>query len=221
MGYGHTLTANASILSVDVETDIRGRATDFLHCSESALFKDGASFLNAFAPTLPDRHGTFAILESTPASYDDNFHRMYERALSGDSLYTPLFFAWQDFHENVAHCSIEEANEIMNDLHTKHARFGNEVELVNKYDISPEQIKWRRNQLRDRTLDWFKKEYPSSIEDAFAAADSRNVFDMKVLREQADKAVEPKSQGQFNTRTPLHWEKPPQLQLQSEGLVQI
>lgn len=220
-GYGHILNHNSSTLSVEVETDIRGRGLDFMHCSEKAFFKDGAKFLNAVAPTLPDKHGTFAILESTPQGYDDHFHRMYERCVTGDSLYTALFFAWQEFHENVASCSPEEKDEIMNDLHVKHIKFGNEIELVNKYNLQPEQIKWRRNVLKDRTLDWFKKEYPASIEDAFAAADSRNVFDMSVLRKQLDRSTEPILQGEFNTRAPFHWQKPPQLQLQSEGLVRI
>ena len=220
-GYGYTLTHNQSVLSVDVEAEIRGRATDYLHCSEAAFFKNLAEFLDAYRPTLPDRHGTFAILESTPHAYDDYFHRMYERALQGNSTYTPLFFSWQSFAENKIHCTEEERSDIMNSLHTKHSKFGNEVELVTRYDVTAEQLKWRRSQLLDMDLDRFRKEWPSSIEEAFSAADSSNVFDMKVLREMSKNAIEPVSQGEMRVAVALHHKKPPNFRLQSEGLIKI
>ena len=220
-GHGHTFTKNYSTLSVDVEAEIRGRATDFLHCSEFAFFKDGAGFLNAYRPTLPDRHGTFAILESTPHAYDDHFHRMYEDALAGNSTYTPLFFAWQEFAENQIAVTEEEEAEILNSLHVQHTKFGNELQLVRDYGVSAGQIKWRRNQLMDMDLDSFRREWPSSIEEAFAEADTRNVFDMDVLRQMARTAKEPRNQGEMRTEVSLHWQKPSRFLLRHEGLVQI
>ena len=218
-GSGYSLIHNGSILAVDREAEVRGRATDFLHCSEFAYFKDGRVFLNAYRPTLPEVHGTFAILESTPRNYDDNFHRMFEQALNGDSAYAPLFFPWQEFEENYMACSAQEEEEIMNKLHKSHPKYGNEVQLVNTFDVTAGQIKWRRNFLKDGDLESFKKEYPSSIEEAFSAADSRNVFDMAVLREM--KTSEPEEQGEMNVNRPLHWQKVPELVSQPQGLIQI
>ena len=218
-GSGHILRHNGSLLAVDREAEVRGRATDFLHCSEFAYFKDGASFLNAYRPTLPDKHGTFAILESTPRGYDDNFHRMFEEALNGDSNYAPIFIPWHEFHENFISFSPAEEEEIMNGLHKNHPKYGNEVELVEEYEVNAGQIKWRRNYLKDSDLESFKKEYPASIEEAFSAADSRNVFDMAVLR--GMKTKEPEEQGEMDVSQAFHWKKTPELQSEPQGLIQI
>ena len=218
-GDGHRLKKNRSMLSVEVESKLLGRASDALHCSEFAFFKDGQDFLNTYHPSLTDSHGTFSILESTPSAYDDHFHRMFERALSGKRAYSALFFAWWQFEENRMYCSAEEEKQIMNGLHIKHPTYGNEQELVDKYNVQADQLKWRRYRLDDTDLDSFYKLYPASIEEAFQAADSRNVFDMAVLRGMEKK--EPIKQGIMNVNRPYHWEKPPAFELQPQGLIQI
>ena len=225
--YGYALKHNGSLLAVDVESEIRGRATDFLHCSEFAYFKDGAAFLNAYQPTLKPVHGTFAILESTPRTYDDNFHRMFQKALDNQSNYTPLFFPWFEHEENRRYCSRQDVEEIMNGLHKNHPVFGNEVELVEEHEVEAEQLAWRRHYLKDSDLNSFRKEYPASIDEAFSAADSRNVFDMAVLRDLNSKAKEPLRQGRMNINRAMHWEKPPEFKatdpkdITAPGLIQL
>ena len=220
-GHGRTLVHNKSNLLIDVETDIRGRDSGYLHCSEIAFFKNAAKFLSAFEPSIPYEHGTFIILESTPAAYDDHFHRMYEASINGETSYTPIFIPWQDFEHNQLPCTESEAEDIMNNLHARHSRYGNEIDAVEKHNLTPEQVKWRRKKLGERDMNSFLKEYPGSVEEAFAAADSLNVFDMNALRFLRARAVEPSRQGEMRTDVALHWEKPPSLELQSLGLVQI
>ncbi len=151
----------------------RGETINFLHKSEKAFWDDNGGLLdkslNATVPKLP---GTFIIDETTANGYN-RFKDEWDRSVRGENDYTPIFLPW--------YLSEEYALKTPKGF----TMTEDEKKLALKYDLTKEQIYWRRytidNDFEGREL-FFDQEYPISPEVAFIAS-GMGVFGGDLTRE--------------------------------------
>jgi hypothetical protein len=125
----------------NMETGRGGTYSDF-HGSEVAFWRDAKRIIaGAMQGGNPD-----AVLESTPNGAQGYFYELAMEALRGDGVWTLHFYPWWWDAEYVADATgIEYTDE--------------ESDLVEKHNLRPEQIAWRRNkQMELKGL--FVQEYP-------------------------------------------------------------
>ena len=146
----------------------RGDTITHLHCSEVAYWEDPESLTKGLFQAVPE-HGEIAI-ESTGNGVGNWYHRHAMRAVSGHSRYRLHFFGWLDDPDCWRDCTPEEAAHIMANLDPDLE----EPELVERFNVRPEQIKFRREKLEEMDFDLrgFKQEYPSTLDECFQATGS-------------------------------------------------
>jgi hypothetical protein len=121
-----------------------GTYTDF-HGSEVAFWKDAEKIIaGAMQGGHPD-----VILESTPNGAQGYFYERCMEALRGDSIWTLHFYPW--WWDDAYRIELDPG-EVLE--YTK-----DEAALVEKHNLSPEQIKWRRYKQKELKAA-FIQEYP-------------------------------------------------------------
>lgn len=144
----------------------RGDTITHLHCSEYAYWPDPKGLLSGLMQAVP-LSGEIHI-ESTGNGKGNDYHRRCMRAYNGESSWKCHFLNWIDFVEYAIPVDGIEADMIMNNLREE----WEEPELVEKFNLTPGQIAWRRLKLEelDYDLHEFKQEYPIYINDCFRAS---------------------------------------------------
>ena len=179
----------------------RGQTIQFLHLSEKAFWEgDVQAIENSLNPTVSNSAGTIVVIESTAKGYN-HFKDEWDRAVRGESDYTPFFFGWQD------HAEYRMALPNNFELTEKEAK------LKERLKLTDEQIYWRRHKIQndykgDET--WFMQEYPATPEEAFVAAGA-GVFDNETILKGYEGCVSPREQTltSYPTTDKLKiWEEP-------------
>lgn len=139
----------------------RGQTLKYLHKSESAFWEgDILQINNSLSPTVPLSPGTIIVDESTANGYN-HYKDDWDRTVRGDNEYVAFFFGWQDHEEYKK--AVPLGFEITPE----------EEKLRERFDLSMEQIAWRRyqieNEYRGNELQ-FQQEYPMTPEEAFLAS---------------------------------------------------
>lgn len=118
--------------------------TDF-HGSEVAFWKDAEKIVaGAMQGGNPD-----VILESTPNGAQGYFYETCMEAMEGNSFWTLHFYPW--WWDDAYRLPLDEGEEI------KYKK--DELLLVEKHGLTPEQIKWRRSKQKE-LKNLFVQEYP-------------------------------------------------------------
>jgi len=179
----------------------RSETRNLVHLSEVAKWPERAtqgtqskmiSVLNS-VPMLPE---TLVVLEST-ANGLNHFYRRWVSAKEGaedpdtGETYVPIFYGWwRDPAYAMAFSTDEARARFVSSIGT--GPYGeDEPDLVDRYGCTPEQLLWRRMQIRTQhedNIDLFKQEYPASDEEAFIG--SGNPVFPGVLVVRAIRAVE-------------------------------
>lgn len=126
-----------------------------LHMSELAFWKDPKAIRTGLLQAVPS---TGQVVEETTANgYGTWYQQHYYRMMTNPVKMFPIFFGWNYDNE---YTSLTPLSSPL----TK-----DEIELQHKYNLSLEQIQWRREKLEqfEYDLSLFKQEYPLSIEEAF------------------------------------------------------
>ncbi len=132
----------------------RGSTLSDVHGSEVAFWKDANDNMASIMQAVP-LEGSI-ILESTPNGAQGWFYEEAMKALAGDSIWTLHFYEWwwdDDYLLPLAHGESLSYND-------------EEQKLIDKHDLTPEQIKWRRYKLKEIPHE-FKQEYPEDIHECF------------------------------------------------------
>ncbi|MGI0133619.1 MAG: hypothetical protein ACREBW_01505 [Candidatus Micrarchaeaceae archaeon] len=156
----------------------RGRTLHAVHASECAFWEDAETLMIGLSQTVPHRHGTIVVLESTANGVGNWFYNEWMKAELGDSDYVPMFFPWFKHPEYSIDSSIDPQSI------TKTER-----NLLSLGCTTPNLI-WRRWAIRNlcnNDEEYFKQEYPATPEEAFLTT-GRNVFPLLSL----ETAYEPK-----------------------------
>ena len=149
----------------------RSATIQLLHISELAFWAYPEETYTALMQTVPNTPNSVVIIESTANGVGNFFHRQWQMAERGESAYTPMFFPWfeeEGYRQNVPDDFIITEEE---------------RELKERYDLSDEQLCWRRWCIRANcggSADQFRQEYPSTPNEAFLAS-GRPVFDVGAL----------------------------------------
>ena len=149
-----------------------GRSDTFqnLHISEYAFWVgDKADTLQGLQQAVPNLPNTLIVIESTANGYD-HFKELWDRAVAGESDYIPVFSAWFETDEyQMPYDGFKLTDE--------------EEELKRLYNLSNEQLTWRRWCIANNCngdINKFKQEYPSNPDEAFIMS-GNPVFNAEVI----------------------------------------
>jgi hypothetical protein len=152
-----------------------------VHCSECAFWEEPERLMVGLNQSVPYKHGTVVILESTANGVGNWFYEEWQRAKRGESQYVPLFFPWYNHMEY----SFADTSLTYRELNA------NERELQSRFSLSQGQLAWRRHCIKNQCMDdekQFQQEYPCTPEEAFLST-GYNIFPLHKLEE----AYEPRT----------------------------
>lgn len=156
-----------------------GRSYTFhlAHISEAAFFPNFKNTMLAISQAVPELPETYIFVETTANGEDNDFARWWfeiKKAFdSGDTTWIPVFLTWKD-HAEYAKAFLTESER----LHFQRSMSGDERLIMSKYQLSMEQMNWRRRTIIDKCggdPKKFQQEYPLSDEEAFLST-SKRVF---------------------------------------------
>jgi hypothetical protein len=162
-----------------------------LHASEVAFFPDAKKTMTGLLQSVPDELNTMVVLESTANGVGDWFHDMWQKASRGENEFIPIFLPWfidpgytRPFRSDGERVQfLEEIKTVNVDSNGKEIRTY-EYELMNKFDLTLEQLNWRRWAIANKCQgddDLFMQEYPATAEEAFISS-GRPKFNIKSLK---------------------------------------
>lgn len=165
----------------------RSLTLNYLHLSELAFWEgDVQETLTGLMQAFTGKPDSILIIESTANGYE-KFKDIWDDAVSGDNDYIPLFVGWNELEDYVApYDGFELTPE--------------ECELKEKYNLTLEQLQWRRNTIRNKCnndIDQFHQEYPICPEEAFLAS-GHCAFLQDNLVERLKTVKEPIKRGYFD-----------------------
>lgn len=158
----------------------------YLHISELAFWQgDVKATLLGLFQAVPNDPDTMIIIESTANGYEE-FQERWEAAVKGESDFYPLFLGWNELEE---YSMPYDGFEITDEEH----------ELQNTYNLTLEQLSWRRWCIKNNCggdVKLFKQEYPICPEEAFLTTGDC-VFDQHQIMERLKHIPDPLVRGSF------------------------
>jgi len=151
----------AGVIAVSAEGKggLRSFSCNALHISEFA-FADNSEELKATA--IAALNGGKMIMESTANRWGDGLHKEWMRAERGEADWNRLFFPWWGHKAYKMSLPLEEDGSPI-PLSWR----PDEEELRDKYELSEEQLLWRRSTIGKLGIEKFRREYPASAEEAY------------------------------------------------------
>jgi len=176
----------------------RSDTIHFLHCSEVAFWPGNKEeTLNGLLQAVPNEEDTYVFLESTANGFD-YFKDIWDGAVDGTNGYIAFFAAWFEDDGYVA-----DATDFV--LNQNIGLYGDEKEIMDLYDLTLEQMAWRRNKIKEpgNSLEKFKQEFPCNPLEAFIASGDSIFNNERVISriEHVKKHIKPLKQGRFNYET--------------------
>jgi hypothetical protein len=162
----------------------RGQTIQYLHGSEVPLWHKAAEHAQGLMQAVPNSPGTEIILEGTAKGEGNYFHQQWQLAERGLSDYIAIFVPW--FWQDEYRTEIRGEFRITKD----------EQEIRDLYNLSNEQMLWRRNTIAEFSSNFiegerrFKEEYPCTPAEAFQHAQGEESFIPALIVNQARKEKE-------------------------------
>ena len=162
----------------------RSETLSFAHLSELAFWGENTSELLAGIGEAA-RFGEITI-ESTPCGNSGKFYDLYHEAKEGENNYKPFFYPWWwEKGYQLPRGSLEALERDRGVLEFKE----DELMLINKYNLTEDQIRFRRWVQAD-LKELFIQEFPENDIDCWLAAGG-NVFDLGGIRWQQMMNLQP------------------------------
>lgn len=158
----------------------RSNTIQFFHGSEVAFWPRAEEHMAGILQAVPDAAGTEVILESTSGGPDGHFYTLCQEARTGESAYRFIFvpWFWQDEYRKVPPEGFTPTAE--------------EEEYKRLYGLDDAQLFWRRTKIRDLGGIWtFRREYPSTPDEAFHADDPFALWNRDVIERARVRAALP------------------------------
>jgi hypothetical protein len=139
----------------------RGQTLQYFHGSEVAFWMNASEHTKGIMQAVPDAPGTEVIWESTANGVGNFFHQQWKIAEKGLSEFIPIFVPW--FWQTEYIKALPEGFKTTEE----------EDSLAIYYELSNEQVYWRRIKIAELTTDGvdgekaFKQEYPMNAAEAF------------------------------------------------------
>lgn len=205
------LQSRLEISSADSKDPGRSGTYHFIHASEVAFWEDDSVWASA-GNALMWAEDTIAIMESTGNGCAGLFYDTWEAAVAGKSSWKPVFLSWLDDPRCARPLTRQERD-------TWEWLSQEEREYAEKYHLTMEQAKFRRQVLHDpasrkagkESVDVFNEEYPADPELAFTSG-GRTFFlarTLEALEKHPEKGKKPPLfRGRMHNRTPLESRTP-------------
>lgn len=156
------ITSYSNLAEVTIKTAgsrIGGRGGTYggvFHADEAAFWKDAAEVFKGAIQGVPA--SGVIVIASTANGTQGLFYDEVQKAKTGSSEYKFVFFEWWWDDDYAIPLEDGEVLEYTKD----------ELALVNKHNLTPEQIKWRRKKMNEPGMgDEFVQEYPEDPETCF------------------------------------------------------
>jgi hypothetical protein len=160
----------------------RGQTIQCMHGSEVSKWQDGSELMAGLMQAVPKIPNTMIFLESTANGIGDFFHKTWQAAKAGNSVFKPLFFSWADREDY--RLPVPENFKLTDE----------EKKLKLEHNLDDEQIAWRRETMKEFADDErkFYQEYPLTDIEAFLSSGNAR-FNISALVKMDEKCYEPKT----------------------------
>lgn len=224
IAFDEPIDSSVDVDSAESEEPGHGDTVQFLHLTEVGRWKDAEIKMKGLLQTVPDLPGTLVVIESTANGADGYFFELWNRAVSGDSEYVPIFHAWYEHEEyTLPRLSDEHRKMLLDSLDRREEHLLRQRYFkrgVGWTNVSLEQIAWRRRTIESKCNydpDTFDEQYPESQEVAFLSS-GRPVFDPRLLRDQLERAIDPIFRGDIFDRDFVPRDEPAPIESLREDL---
>lgn len=164
---------NGSYIQIATAENVKtGRSFSLrhLHLSEFAFWRDAATLMTGLMSAVPDDPDTTVVVESTANGVGGPFYELCQQAMNPTEAteWVFLFFAWWE-HPEYSMPLPMPADQFQRNL-GKLERYGDEPAEKAKYNLTLEQLWWRRVQIDTKlqgSVEKFRQEYPGSPQEAF------------------------------------------------------
>lgn len=150
---------------IEIGTTGRSGTYHLFHSSETAYYTDAENTMLGVLQTVPNIPGTMVIMESTGNGIGNYFEERCQQALRGEIDYELFFIPW---YENPEYSlPMADGEEL---IAQSAGLFGDECYYQSAYDLSQNQLKWRRyaiSSLCGGDIQKFMQEYPASLDECF------------------------------------------------------
>lgn len=149
----------------------RGETLTHVHASELAFWPKSTAqdIWNGLLQAVPNAPKTAVFVESTANGVTGIYHSLWEGAVNGTNGFVPVFIPW--FTDPTY---IEDVPETFE-------RTPDEEDLAEEYNLTDEQLMFRRRKIAQNGIDLFRQEYPAYPEEAFLTT-GRPVFNPEQLQ---------------------------------------
>lgn len=150
----------------------RGETLTHVHASELAFWPKSTAqdIWNGLVQAVPNTAGTAIFIESTANGVTGIYYDLWKGAVDGTNGFVPVFIPW--FADPT----------YIEDVPDNFERTPDEEDLAAKYDLSDEQLMFRRRKIAQNGIDLFRQEYPAEPEEAFLTT-GRPVFNPEQLQQ--------------------------------------
>ena len=154
----------------------RGDTLRRAHLSELAFYEDPERILAGVQDAVP--YTGELTIESTPYGEDNIFYDLWRKAREGRSPYKPFFFPWWWDKEY----ALPRNSSIVLEVDRGELFYSNEEqELVDRYELTEDQIRWRRWKLGEKGGEFFQ-DFPEDEVTCFLQS-GEPVFDSFLISE--------------------------------------
>lgn len=150
---------------IEIGTTGRSGTYHLFHSSETAYYTDAENTMLGVLQTVPNIPGTMVIMESTGNGVGNYFEERCQQAQRGEIDYDLFFIPW--FENPEYSLPIAENEEL---VPQSAGSFGDETYYQREFDLSLQQLKWRRyaiSSLCGGDLQKFMQEYPATLDECF------------------------------------------------------
>jgi hypothetical protein len=139
----------------------RGQTIQYFHGSEVSFWLNASEHTKGIMQAVPDADGTEVIWESTANGVGNFFHEQWKLAEKGLSEFQAIFVPW--FWQSEYKKAVPDGTVFSDE----------EIQLKDIYNLTLEQMFWRRMKISELTTDGvdgtkaFKQEYPMNAAEAF------------------------------------------------------
>jgi hypothetical protein len=168
---------NGSYIEVATALNLNlGRSYDVRHVllDEFAFYPNASKVMTALLPSVPDDPDTTVIIPSTANGVGGAFYDLCQKARDPAQVseWVFIFFGWWEDPSYSRPLEVPAA-EFQATLSRNHPVYGDELAERQKYNLTLEQLNWRRWTIANKcewSLDKFQQEYPGNPEEAFVAS---------------------------------------------------
>ena len=153
----------------------RSATIQLLHGSEAAFWAHASEHAKGIFQAVPNAINTEIILESTANGVGNFFHQMWQKAEAGESEFIAVFVPWYWQEEYVLPLPEGFLMTI------------EEERLAEQYNLTPEQIMWRRNKIVEFSVNGadgersFMQEYPCCAAESFQLSGEDTFIDTELV----------------------------------------